>query len=120
MAKLPASDQSADDWTLYCSRDYAAIHGVPKTRHDLFKHAIIGGGGGKGNQKGKKKQNKGKGKKGKSGRKSQKEKEEETARRLKGADDVTKEREMVAERGAAGRPVAEAPSRPLLPRDEDE
>ena len=48
----------------------------------------------------------GKGKKGKSGRKSQKEKEAETARRLKGADDVTKEREMVAERGAAGRPSA--------------
>ena len=35
-----------DDWTLYCSRDYAARHGVPKTREDLAKHAIIGGGGG--------------------------------------------------------------------------
>ena len=46
---------------------------------------------------------KGKGKKGKKG-KSDKEKEEETARRLKGADDVTKERELAAQRGAAGRP----------------
>jgi DNA-binding transcriptional LysR family regulator len=36
-----------DDWTLYCSRDYADLHGVPRTRIDLKKHAIIGGGGGK-------------------------------------------------------------------------
>ncbi len=36
-----------DDWTLYCSREYADRHGVPRTRHDLKKHAIIGGGGGK-------------------------------------------------------------------------
>lgn len=36
-----------DDWTLYCSRDYAAIHGVPRTRDELKTHAIIGGGGGK-------------------------------------------------------------------------
>ena len=36
-----------DDWTLYCSRDYADRHGVPRTRDDLKKHAIIGGGGGK-------------------------------------------------------------------------
>ena len=36
-----------DDWTLYCSREYAAIHGVPRTRADLKSHAIIGGGGGK-------------------------------------------------------------------------
>lgn len=36
-----------DDWTLYCSRDYAALHGVPRTRDDLLQHAIIGGGGGK-------------------------------------------------------------------------
>ena len=34
-----------DDWTLYCSRDYAAKHGVPKTRAELKKHAFIGGGG---------------------------------------------------------------------------
>lgn len=36
-----------DDWTLYCSRDYAERHGVPRTREDLLNHAIIGGGGGK-------------------------------------------------------------------------
>ena len=36
-----------DDWTLYCSRDYADRHGVPRTRKDLLGHAIIGGGGGK-------------------------------------------------------------------------
>lgn len=36
-----------DDWTLYCSRDYADHHGVPRTRDDLKKHSIIGGGGGK-------------------------------------------------------------------------
>ena len=36
-----------DDWTLYCSREYAAANGVPRTRAELSKHAIIGGGGGK-------------------------------------------------------------------------
>lgn len=36
----------ADDWTLYCSRDYAARKGVPQSRKDLKQHAIIGGGGG--------------------------------------------------------------------------
>ena len=36
---------SSDDWTLYCSRDYAAAHGVPRTRAELKKHAFIGGGG---------------------------------------------------------------------------
>ena len=36
-----------DDWTLYCSREYAERHGVPRTRDELKKHAIIGGGGGK-------------------------------------------------------------------------
>ncbi len=36
-----------DDWTLYCSREYAAAHGVPRNREDLKKHSIIGGGGGK-------------------------------------------------------------------------
>ena len=35
-----------DDWALYCSRDYAARHGVPRTRAQLKKHAFIGGGGG--------------------------------------------------------------------------
>lgn len=36
-----------DDWTLYCSREYAARHGVPSTRAELRDHSIIGGGGGK-------------------------------------------------------------------------
>lgn len=35
-----------DDWTLYCSRDYAARHGVPKTKDELKNHALVGGGGG--------------------------------------------------------------------------
>jgi DNA-binding transcriptional LysR family regulator len=34
-----------DHWTLYCSRGYAAEHGVPTTRAQLKKHAFIGGGG---------------------------------------------------------------------------
>lgn len=36
----------ADDWTLYCSRDYAARHGVPASVQELRNHAIVGGGGG--------------------------------------------------------------------------
>jgi DNA-binding transcriptional LysR family regulator len=36
----------ADDWTLYCSREYAEKNGVPTTREELQKHAFIGGGGG--------------------------------------------------------------------------
>ena len=35
-----------DDWTLYCSRDYAERHGVPKTVEELKSHALVGGGGG--------------------------------------------------------------------------
>ena len=35
-----------DDWTLYCSRDYAERHGVPGSVADLKQHAIVGGGGG--------------------------------------------------------------------------
>lgn len=35
-----------DDWTLYCSREYASRHGVPKTKEDLKNHALVGGGGG--------------------------------------------------------------------------
>ena len=35
-----------DDWTLYCSGDYAARHGVPKSKEDLKNHALVGGGGG--------------------------------------------------------------------------
>jgi len=34
-----------DDWTLYCSRDYAARHGRPTSVRDLRNHAIVGGGG---------------------------------------------------------------------------
>ena len=36
-----------DDWTLYCSRDYAARHGQPTSVADLRNHAIVGGGGAK-------------------------------------------------------------------------
>ena len=35
-----------DDWTLYCSRDYAARHGAPSSVESLKQHAIVGGGGG--------------------------------------------------------------------------
>ena len=35
-----------DDWTLYCSTEYAERHGVPKSVKDLKKHALVGGGGG--------------------------------------------------------------------------
>lgn len=35
-----------DDWTLYCSRDYAARRGLPASVEDLRNHEIIGGGGG--------------------------------------------------------------------------
>jgi DNA-binding transcriptional LysR family regulator len=35
-----------DDWTLYCSRDYAARNGVPASVRELKRHAIVGGGGG--------------------------------------------------------------------------
>ena len=35
-----------DDWTLYCSRDYGARHGVPTTKEELKAHALVGGGGG--------------------------------------------------------------------------
>jgi DNA-binding transcriptional LysR family regulator len=34
-----------DAWTLYCSRDYSAKHGVPASRAELKTHAFIGGGG---------------------------------------------------------------------------
>jgi molybdate transport repressor ModE-like protein len=36
-----------DDWTLYCSRDYAERHGRPTSIKELKKHAIVGGGGDK-------------------------------------------------------------------------
>ena len=35
-----------DDWTLYCSKDYAARNGAPTTLEELKGHPIIGGGGG--------------------------------------------------------------------------
>lgn len=37
---------SVDDWTLYCSRDYAAANGAPTSVEDLRSHPIVGGGGG--------------------------------------------------------------------------
>jgi len=36
---------ATDEWTLYCSRDYAAAHGRPRRRKDLYGHTFIGGGG---------------------------------------------------------------------------
>ena len=35
-----------DDWSLYCSRDYAARHGAPASVAELSDHPFIGGGGG--------------------------------------------------------------------------
>lgn len=35
-----------DDWTLYCSRDYAERRGAPRSVEDLKNHPIVGGGGG--------------------------------------------------------------------------
>lgn len=35
-----------DDWTFYCSRDYADRHGLPTTWDELRQHSLIGGGGG--------------------------------------------------------------------------
>jgi DNA-binding transcriptional LysR family regulator len=32
-------------WAIYCSRDYAALHGRPRTRKALRGHPLIGGGG---------------------------------------------------------------------------
>lgn len=32
-------------WTVYCSRDYADLHGIPHTREELAGHPFIGGGG---------------------------------------------------------------------------
>lgn len=33
-----------DNWTIYCSRDYAAAHGIPRRRRALAGHPFIGGG----------------------------------------------------------------------------
>lgn len=35
----------SDDWTFYCSLDYAERHGIPRSREDLKGHALVGGGG---------------------------------------------------------------------------
>ena len=32
-------------WTVYCSRDYADLHGIPHSREGLATHPFIGGGG---------------------------------------------------------------------------
>ena len=45
-AGLVGRQLCTDDWTLYCSRDYASRHGVPATIAELKKHPFIGGGGG--------------------------------------------------------------------------
>lgn len=34
-----------DCWAVYCSRGYAAEHGLPKTHEELAGHRVIGGGG---------------------------------------------------------------------------
>jgi DNA-binding transcriptional LysR family regulator len=45
-AGLVGRQLGKDDWTLYCSRSYAARHGAPASVDDLRSHAIVGGGGG--------------------------------------------------------------------------
>ena len=45
-AGLVGRQLGIDDWALYCSRDYGARNGVPRTRAQLKKHSFIGGGGG--------------------------------------------------------------------------
>ena len=45
-AGLVGRQLCVDDWSLYCSRDYAARHGAPARLADLKKHPFIGGGGG--------------------------------------------------------------------------
>lgn len=34
-----------DPWTIYCSQSYADAHGIPRNRHQLKGHVLIGGGG---------------------------------------------------------------------------
>jgi len=36
---------AGDGWAIYCSRDYAAAHGRPRSRRQLRGHPLIGGGG---------------------------------------------------------------------------
>ena len=45
-AGLAGRQLCVDDWALYCSRDYAARHGVPASLKDLNQPPFIGGGGG--------------------------------------------------------------------------
>ncbi len=45
-AGLVGRQLGKDDWTLYCSRDYAARRGLPTSPEDLKNHSIVGGGGG--------------------------------------------------------------------------
>lgn len=45
-AGLVGRQLCTDDWSLYCSRDYAARHGVPASLAELKRHPFIGGGGG--------------------------------------------------------------------------
>ena len=40
-AGLVAKKLMQDEWSLYCSRDYAARHGVPETAESLRDHAVI-------------------------------------------------------------------------------
>ena len=46
LAGLVGRQLAIDDWTLYCSRDYARRNGAPTRLEDLKKHPIVGGGGG--------------------------------------------------------------------------
>jgi DNA-binding transcriptional LysR family regulator len=34
-----------DDWSSYCSRSYAAAHGLPRSIRELRSHKLVGGGG---------------------------------------------------------------------------
>jgi len=45
-AGLVGRQLGVDDWTLYCSRDYAERNGAPASIEDLKRHPIVGGGGG--------------------------------------------------------------------------
>jgi DNA-binding transcriptional LysR family regulator len=45
-AGLVGRQLCVDEWTLYCSRSYAARHGVPTSVAEMRDHSFIGGGGG--------------------------------------------------------------------------
>jgi DNA-binding transcriptional LysR family regulator len=45
-AGLVGRQLCVDQWTLYCSRSYAARHGVPTNVAEMRRHPFIGGGGG--------------------------------------------------------------------------